>query len=316
VRAPSPDLFFHVVSDSIETLIISRWPGLNYQLHVPCPHRSTDGSSCLGRFPLNGLLRLREQNQSLISVPCMHCTHEYEIELLLTGFRRPGQPLDVELQQQLTRVENRLIRMEDYAAETAEAIRRVQRIVSIEVPDCPSLFSLVYDRSTGTRRLKFYQRRYRLTLWCQHPGYWHPWERATYEIDLPKDWFIKIRPYAALIVRTLQLVVPLAGSIAVASQPTTEQVERAAAHLEIMKSIVDDLPDESPEDFTDLDPDQGSGQITSAENESLRALRRMVFRVDPERKFGGLRRIQTPSGDFLWICPEHTSEYDPGLPVI
>jgi len=32
------------------------------------------------------------------------------------------------------------------------------------------------------------------------------------------------------------------------------------------------------------------------------------------RTWGGLRRVLTPAGDFLWVCPEHYREYDPGLP--
>jgi hypothetical protein len=42
VRAPSPDLYFNVLRDSIEDLITTRWPGLTYQLFVPCPgeHRT------------------------------------------------------------------------------------------------------------------------------------------------------------------------------------------------------------------------------------------------------------------------------------
>ena len=44
VRAPSPDLFFHVLSDTIESLIASRWPGLPYDLLIPCPETTTSGS--------------------------------------------------------------------------------------------------------------------------------------------------------------------------------------------------------------------------------------------------------------------------------
>jgi Leucine-rich repeat (LRR) protein/GTPase SAR1 family protein len=313
VRAPSPDLFFHVLSDSIEALISSRWPGLNYQLFVPCPHQNADRSSCLGRFSLNGLQRLRQRN--LVMVPCMECAQEYEIELLLTGFARPAQPLTSEVQQQLNRVEDRLINMEDQAAEMAAAIRRVLRVVSIEVPDCPSLFTLAQDHPTGNRRLRVFQYHYRLTLWCQHPGYWHPWKRAAYEIDPPREWFAKISPYAVLIVRTLQLVVPLAGSIAVASQPV-ENIESAAAHLEVMKTIVNDLPNKPSTTKIDVDPNQATGKMTSAEGEGLRALRQVIFKYDPTRQFGGLRRVQVPSGDFLWVCPDHSNEYDPGLPIV
>jgi hypothetical protein len=54
VRAPSPDLYFNVLRDSIEDLITRRWPGLGYRLHIPCPGTNADGSPCTGVFPLDG----------------------------------------------------------------------------------------------------------------------------------------------------------------------------------------------------------------------------------------------------------------------
>ena len=36
VRAPSPDLYFNVLRDSVEDLITRRWPGLRYQMFIPC----------------------------------------------------------------------------------------------------------------------------------------------------------------------------------------------------------------------------------------------------------------------------------------
>jgi hypothetical protein len=41
----------------------------------------------------------------------------------------------------------------------------------------------------------------------------HLWKSATYDLDVPKDWFVKIAPYAILVVRTLRLVVPPAGGL-------------------------------------------------------------------------------------------------------
>ena len=54
VRAPSPDLYFNVLRDSIEDLITRRWPGLAYRLSIPCPTKSADASPCTGQFPLDG----------------------------------------------------------------------------------------------------------------------------------------------------------------------------------------------------------------------------------------------------------------------
>jgi internalin A len=316
VRAPSPDLYFNVLRDSIEDLITRRWPGLTYQLLVPCPAKAANGSMCTGQFPLDGLLRLREGG--IVSIPCMECTKEHEISLLLTGFTIPDRSLGVELDQmyaQLARIENGIIRAEGQAAETADYMRRVLRIVSTEITDCPRLFTLAPERPTGSRLVRFYQNHYRLTLWCEQPGYWHPWVPASYEVDLPKEWFVKISPYVMLIFRTLQLVVPLAGSIAVASLPK-DQLEVAQAHLEMMKTVVADLPGKLGQDLSEVGLGDAKGQLIATEGQALRLLRSVLFEYDPPRAFGGLSRVQALSGEFLWVCAEHYPEYDPGLPTI
>ena len=90
----------------------------------------------------------------------------------------------------------------------------------------------------------------------------------------------------------------------------------AAAHLEMMKTIVDDLPGNSHADPTDAGLSQTAGQMTSAEGDSLRALRTIIFKHDPGANSVVLRRMLAFSGEFLWVCPDHAAEYDPGLPVL
>jgi hypothetical protein len=48
----------------------------------------------------------------------------------------------------------------------------------------------------------------------------------------------------------------------------------------------------------------------------LRAIRAIIFAHEQLCAFGGLRRVQTPAGDLLWVCGNHYADYDPGLPVI
>jgi internalin A len=316
VRAPSPDMYFNVLRDGIEDLVARRWPGLSYQLFIPCPGDTVSGSMCSGLFPLDGLLRLREHGHP--TYPCIDCAQTHEISKLLTGFTAPARSLAAEVQQmheQLARVEDGLIRIEGQAAETAESVRRVMRVVSTEVNDCPSLFSLTRQHPAGVMRLQFQRHHYKLTLWCEHPGYWHPWPRASYELDPPKEWFTKVAPYMLLVFKTLQLVVPLAGSIAVASLPTS-QIESATAQLEMMKTLIDDLPSETPKDYLEIDPANTGSQLAPAEGAALRAIRAIIFEHDKIRAFGGLRRVQVPSGEFLWVCTKHHREYDPGLPIV
>jgi internalin A len=316
VRAPSPDMYFNVLRDSIEDLITSRWPGLDYRLLIPCPGKTASGSPCPGQFPLDGLLRQRQGGQ--ITVACMDCPQVHEISALLTGFAMPSQPLAAELEQmhgQLAEIKTSITGIQSHAAEIAETVRRVQRVVSMEVTDCPRLFTLAPSRSALGRRARVHQHHYRLTLWCEHPGYWHPWEPASYDLDPPKEWFTRIAPYAILIVRTLQLIVPLAGAVAVASLPQGQQ-GNAQAHLQVMSTLVADLPSKAEREVAEDGLEEATGQLTAAEGQALRAIRTIVFEHDQLRAFGGLRRVQASSGDLLWVCADHYPHYDPGLPII
>jgi internalin A len=311
VRAPSPDLYFNVLRDSIEDLITRRWPGLTYQLFIPCPGYIS-GSTCSGEFPLDTLLRMRERDRTFVT--CYRCLEDYEISRLLTGFTMPTRLLDTELDEihkHLTRIEHGVVRIENQAAEIAESVRRVLRVVGTEVADCPRLFTLVrYARSVSLG-----ENHYVLTLWCEHPGYWHPWEAARYNLDVPKEWFVKIRPYAMLVFKTLKLVVPPAGALAEILL-RRDQLGRAEGLMQLMSSLVADLPSELDQNLVETPLGETEGQLTVAEGQGLRAIRAILLEQDRVRAFGGLRRVQAPSAEFLWVCPEHYPEYDPGLPAV
>jgi internalin A len=309
VRAPSPDLFFHELRGSIEELITRRWPGLRYELLIPCPTTTADGSRCAGRFALADLLALREGGQ-FNTIPCLKCRQALSLSELLTGFTAPDQ-----FRGQLDRIEGAVEKLERYAAENANIVRRILRAANAEVSDCPRLFTMVPDHPSAVRRARVYQRHYRLTLWCEHPGCWHPWPRASYQLDVHQDWFARIAPYAALVVRTLQLAVPLAGNLAAVALPS-DQLARVQVDLQLMGTLVADLPSKPGQDLASTAIGQTSSGLTEAEGESLRALRIILFQFDKLQAFGGLRRVQAPSGDFLWVCAEHYRDYDPGLPIL
>jgi internalin A len=59
-----------------------------------------------------------------------------------------------------------------------------------------------------------------------------------------------------------------------------------------------------------------SAVLGGCEGQGLRGLRSLLFDKDQSRTFGGLRRVQAATGDFLWVRPDHYRGYDPGLPVI
>ena len=107
-----------------------------------------------------------------------------------------------------------------------------------------------------------------------------------------------------------QDVVPVAGAVAAASLPH-EQLEKAQAHLEVMKTLVADLLDTVDRGLGESGIEEALGQLTSAEGQALRAVRAILFEYGPLRPFGGMRRVLAPSGDLLLVCTDHDHYYDP-----
>jgi hypothetical protein len=199
-----------------------------------------------------------------------------------------------------------------YAADTAGQVRSVLRMLSTEVADCPRLFTLAPGDHKRKRGRFWQEDPYLLTLWCEHPGYVHPCSEATYEVVRPKQWLSDVSPYVRLVVKTLHLVAPLAGAAAglVLSEEQLKGVEHS---IKFTETLVATLPEpRETKSHSAFDVNFGS----SAEGAGLRALRTFLMAEDPVQSFGGLRRVPNPSGDFLWICPEHYREYDRGLPVV
>lgn len=315
VRAPSPDMFFNVLRDSLEGLLRKRWPGLFYELFIPCPTGRQTGETCDARFPLRGLIAFRERGGVVQN--CLLCQHDHDVNELLTGFSLPRESLQPELIRIQAEIGELATGVDEVARVTAEAaglVRRVAKAVSIEVTDCPRLFTFWATRRQGLMsRLLPGQERCTLTLWCEHPGAWHAWPAATYEVVRPRQWVVAAAPYLRLVLKTLQLTVPIVSAVggAVAGDELTKRAEK---ELELMNVLVSQLPREVGRD-TEIAPEDGN-QLTLAENQGLRAFRTLLFKIDPARLFGDLRRVQVASGEFLWVCPLHYDQYDPGLPTI
>ena len=176
VRAPSPDFFFSVLRDSVQDLIIHRWPGLTYELLIPCHALLPDESRCGTLIPMKGLQGYREQGET--HDRCMSCMTRHDVSALLTGFAQP----QLALQDQLAEITDDVRVVKGYAAETAGSMRRVLKAVSSEIADCPLLFTMTEEESSVVRRLRVDQQSYRIVLWCEHPGHWHPWPEASYSV--------------------------------------------------------------------------------------------------------------------------------------
>jgi internalin A len=329
VRAPAPDYFFSVLIESLEYLLTVRWPGLRYDLLVPCPAIDPDGLPCRGEFKLRNLQRRRIRGRPMVN--CQECDADHDVERLLTGFPGP-LPLHDHLDQRLTEILDSVERTGERVGLAYDAIHRLLTAANQEVTDCPRLFSLTPRSPSGAERLTVYKRHYELTLWCEHPGGVHPVPEAAYTVGQPKEWFVKLRPYAAVTLKALQIAVPIAGAV-VGLALTAPQLDQMRVDLDAMRELV-----EETEHLTESPPGNGHrrgggsggsggsegsagdggppGQLTHAEGASLRELRELLFRLDPDRWFGGLERAHSVTGGYLWLCPEHHAQYDRGLPRV
>jgi internalin A len=168
-------------------------------------------------------------------------------------------------------------------------MRRVLRAASTEITDCPRLFTIGEE---GRQRFRI-QRHYRLVVWCEHPGHWHPWPAACYQIDQPKGWLVQIAPYATLVFKALQIVVPVAASVA-DMVLTPDQLKEAQQEISAMTTLVAGLPVEDVGDGDIFVDNKATSQLTPAEGAAARGLQQLLFAHDHSRRFGDLHRVPSP----------------------
>jgi len=322
VRAPSPDYFFAILRGSLEYLARRRWEGLTYELLVPCPgseDRAGAGARCGGFFEIAALQRYRERE--IAQIRCHRCLDEFDVTRLLTGFVLPEPEVaQVVAEIRVLAEETRQARQETAAqsAEIASGIRALLKAAASEGADCPRLFTLVPREPSGWKRIKFGKRLFELTLWCEHPGEEHPWAPATYVFERPKEWLAQIAPYALAVSRLLRLAAPI-GAAALGAFMDKDDFEDMEKKLELMKALVEKLPEEGLRPLSWSLPAYGPGafRLHRASGAEARTLRILLHELDRPQALGDLRKVLAPSGEHLWVCPQvHYRAYDPGLPEL
>jgi len=155
-----------------------------------------------------------------------------------------------------------------------------------------------------------------LTLWCEHSRLPLPVlngkddRRGVYDLNLPREWFVKAAPFLKVLSGTLSLVLPVALS-------ATKLLLDDATYKGIEKEL--DLGKKSAEamlkggekavgwlgrsDAPELEP----GEAVRAQGAVLRQLHAWLKGKDPG--FGGLVRVQNKRQEFLWVHPQFVEEY-------
>jgi hypothetical protein len=207
-----------------------------------------------------------------------------------------------------------------------------------EDTSCPNLFILRVDMTEGdliglfepipsSRMLdkirdSVWKPRMELQLYCQEPGCWHPLgyergrtdpETGLYQIEVSSDFLKAIAPYLVRLVKSLKYAQPLIGPFVSWADPSKYQtwfkddIERMKKLTEQISKLVSSL-EESHE--AKMAGALGQSDYPSrAEGAPLRALRLLLEEKDKQRTWGGLRRLMTKEGHWLWLCPHHAAKY-------
>jgi hypothetical protein len=185
-----------------------------------------------------------------------------------------------------------------------------------EAKDGPRLFSFQPIDPGFLNLPKWISQKFRLTLWCEHSRVPLPaWngeqdKRGVYELEVPRERFVKAAPFLKVLTGTLSLVLPVASS-------ATKLLMDDAAY-----KIIESELDFGQKSFESVAKgiEQGESWLGQSDmrdferDHSIRAqgaiLRQLhVWLKEKNPGFGGLVRVQNKRQEFLWVHPRFESEY-------
>jgi hypothetical protein len=293
VRGPYPQNFFALLRDGLE-VTLARFPGLEIKRLIPCP--CGDGSPCATEFDYQVLLKRLEKRKNTIE--CQQSFREVSIPKLLSGW---GAGRQEELLEELDRkVTDGFGRQEELFREQAALIQRnftaqFKAIQGLEESHCPNVFLL---RPLTRKRLRdLFTSRMELHLLCQAPGEWHlTTSGGRYEFQQPAEWFRAMLPYLRALVQVLRCASQLVGRAT-----CSEWIAEMGENFDRMMELVDKFPEAREV--------KSAADTARADGSALRALRKLLDELDKSQMWGGLRKVYTPEGHYLWLCPEHAAVY-------
>ncbi|MBF0326968.1 MAG: hypothetical protein HQL42_18105 [Alphaproteobacteria bacterium] len=306
VRGQVPAYFMGQLRDGLQTLFTERWPGLETSFQVPCGGTLEDGRACDATFALDDLIRRQQKRKH--GVECTRCDTEHDIVTLLYGVTGEAGSWRVEFDRLHHRLDGMEQRLKAELALRSDELRRLMNAMLSEDRNCPPLFTLIPKDRAGWNPRKLVDRAYHLQLWCTHPGHQHP-VGEPYEITPPKEWLVKVAPYAGFALKALRLVVPI-GDAAALTQLDSATIAVVKDELNLMDKLAAALP--SDVGLGERLPAGPDGRARGAE---LRQLSVLLKELDTTEGWRGLSRVMDKaSGDWHWVCPEHRAIYDPPLP--
>jgi internalin A len=311
VRGPAPHGFFTLLRDGLE-LTLARFPGLKVERFIPCPGHG--GMPCTHEFKFEQLQNRLERKRFNVECPEAAGSDiedpEVDVREMLFGLSASTHD------EVLSRLDMLLAKEDEHLTHIRaltemvqrEFLRAFQAMQRREETHCPSLFVLRPDQKE-TWKQNLLGQTVELHLVCEAPGEVHlTRDGGRYETQFSPEWLGTIAPYVEAMVSILKYAAPFVG-IAVGYAP--EQFQKMfGADIRLMQELVKKLPDvKGPAKDSLSLRDHGKESHERFEGAALRVLRSLLDRLDPQRKWGGLRKVLTPEGHYLWLCENHAAAY-------
>ena len=327
IRGANPQNFFALLKDGIE-LTLARFPGLQIKSMIPCP--GNNNQPCSHDFHYQTLEKYYEKKR--LAIECPECLEQVSVIKLLFGldFTPPNiaiSPVESftnvllsridQLETKMSQGDNNIqAKLTELGELTQREFLKSFRIEQAKIEShCPNIFVLRPRDSKNWQRTVFGQK-LDLQLYCQAPGCWHPTqEGGLYSIDDPAQWLQTMAPYVRNLVKVLKFATPFVGPWVRVLNPN-EFDDLFKNDMELMKQLGERLPEiEGSREF-ELSGGIGKGSSQNIDPEylqgaNLRGLHELLKEKDPQQHWGGLKKVLTPEGHYLWLCEYHAQQYKP-----
>jgi len=172
-----------------------------------------------------------------------------------------------------------------------------------------------------------------LQLYCQEPGQWHPAVEGAkggrYEVKKPGEFFASMGPYILKLAKVIKYAAPVVGAAAgayagpVGAVMGAKYAKDLAGQIKLMEELAKKLAERDyiEAELLERTPRQRNreahtgdklwvgGKAERIEGMELRMFRQLLDEVDEQHEWGGLKKVLTPEGHYLWLCEEHAEKY-------
>ena len=192
---------------------------------------------------------------------------------------------------------------------------RDQRLVESH---CPNVFAVLPKEGKSWLKNLLGQKMV-LQLYCQEPGDWHPAVEGAkggrYEIKKPSEFFAGMGPYILKLAKVIKYAAPVAGAAAgayagpVGAVMGAKYAKDLAGQIKLMEELAKKLAERDYIEAELLERTRVGGKAERIEGMELRMFRQLLDEVDEHHEWGGLKKVLTPEGHYLWLCEEHAEKY-------